>query len=721
MLRIVAILVLFCAGIGKPHAQTTLVKAFPENLLGVYAIDSARCIVHIASSVQQTNDRGLTWKTLISADPDYPGGFSLSIAGCQPMVISMYRSDLGKTYLDLLESADAGATWEAKTVESWRYLPTVYRTQLPVAVHRTPRDSVLLFYDATLFRLTGSVTGNPVDIIPLPDTAVNVAVRNDSVFLATPSGLYLSSDAGTTWNRRFSGIIHEFLISQNQRIVLRTDAVRLLRSDDAGITWDTIPRPIAVNPIRDEKRDIQVTMFDDGDTNRVCMATQSRISVDSFSLWGEGHGIIEYAAGERRWMKMKDSLSFVLYPSGWAHPTVCWAGRGTLLYLFDMKVDAPSEQLSGFDQSTYARRRIRLNWFELDDELWRQGQLERSHNGGPWQPIEVLSPPSSYLTTTYVDTTVMQDWSGSHVYQYRLVKQFTDGSTRIYQSPLISLSNDSVFLDLLNYILPPASTWMHYSDEDGKRHSLMLRSLTEVDALQTNILFRYMIDYVEEEDRQYSLFFLRDDYLLPKALRRFGEFDDRTWVLQVDKTKLGVSPPESRFVRIPRPGDVPPDSIAFDFYPMGTPYELYRREAVYSRNYGLVSSHWIVTNRTTGVVDTTHVLHLAYTTTEVTPPVSPERFQLAPPFPNPFRAGAASWMSATLRCESDAVVRVLVCDLHGRVVRALHEGFLPGGTHILTWDGRDSGGRSLSTGLYFCLFEYPGGTQSRSVFLLSAP
>ena len=81
---------------------------------------------------------------------------------------------------------------------AWRYLPTVYRTQLPVAVHRTPRDSVLLFYDATLFRLTGSVTGNPVDIIPLPDTAVNVAVRNDSVFLATPSGLYLSSDAGTT-------------------------------------------------------------------------------------------------------------------------------------------------------------------------------------------------------------------------------------------------------------------------------------------------------------------------------------------------------------------------------------------------------------------------------------------------------------------------------------------------------------------------------------------
>lgn len=51
-------------------------------------------------------------------------------------------------------------------------------------------------------------------------------------------------------------------------------------------------------------------------------------------------------------------------------------------------------------------------------------------------------------------------------------------------------------------------------------------------------------------------------------------------------------------------------------------------------------------------------------------------------------------------------ISLAMYDLLGRKVAELVSGYKDGGVHTVRWDGRDSGGRSLSSGLYFCLFEF---------------
>jgi hypothetical protein len=65
--------------------------------------------------------------------------------------------------------------------------------------------------------------------------------------------------------------------------------------------------------------------------------------------------------------------------------------------------------------------------------------------------------------------------------------------------------------------------------------------------------------------------------------------------------------------------------------------------------------------------------------------------------PNPFHAGTVIRFS--LDRASEATVRVY--DTAGRAVRTLSEGALPAGAQSLTWDGRDDGGRPVSSGVYW--------------------
>jgi hypothetical protein len=52
-----------------------------------------------------------------------------------------------------------------------------------------------------------------------------------------------------------------------------------------------------------------------------------------------------------------------------------------------------------------------------------------------------------------------------------------------------------------------------------------------------------------------------------------------------------------------------------------------------------------------------------------------------------------------------AAGRVLVCDVAGRVVRALA---VPAGAPSVVWDGRGSSGAALASGVYFARLESPG-------------
>ncbi|MBZ0267587.1 T9SS type A sorting domain-containing protein [bacterium] len=66
-------------------------------------------------------------------------------------------------------------------------------------------------------------------------------------------------------------------------------------------------------------------------------------------------------------------------------------------------------------------------------------------------------------------------------------------------------------------------------------------------------------------------------------------------------------------------------------------------------------------------------------------------------FPNP--AAGPTTLSFALSAEQRVEARVY--DVTGRLVRTLHDGRLPAGSHGLVWDGRERGGRSVGSGIYF--------------------
>jgi subtilisin family serine protease len=74
----------------------------------------------------------------------------------------------------------------------------------------------------------------------------------------------------------------------------------------------------------------------------------------------------------------------------------------------------------------------------------------------------------------------------------------------------------------------------------------------------------------------------------------------------------------------------------------------------------------------------------------------PPRLHLAPAFPNPFNP------STTIRWSLAAPSRVqlVIHDAHGRTVRRLVSGRRPASQDEVVWDGRDDGGRAVSSGTY---------------------
>jgi hypothetical protein len=80
--------------------------------------------------------------------------------------------------------------------------------------------------------------------------------------------------------------------------------------------------------------------------------------------------------------------------------------------------------------------------------------------------------------------------------------------------------------------------------------------------------------------------------------------------------------------------------------------------------------------------------------TEKTP--LPSRFDVSANYPNPFNPETAF----EIQLPRDSRVSVMVFDMRGQLVRSLIEGEQTAGTHRVSWDGRDSSGRSMPSGLY---------------------
>jgi len=97
-----------------------------------------------------------------------------------------------------------------------------------------------------------------------------------------------------------------------------------------------------------------------------------------------------------------------------------------------------------------------------------------------------------------------------------------------------------------------------------------------------------------------------------------------------------------------------------------------------------------------------------------TPGPLPPAVVLGRNYPNPFNPGT------TLDCTlpRDGRVRVTVHDLGGRLVAVLLDEPRSAGTFSISWQGRDSGGRPVSSGLYIAKLEFAGEVRTRAMTLV---
>ncbi|MBN1290495.1 MAG: T9SS type A sorting domain-containing protein, partial [Candidatus Latescibacteria bacterium] len=75
---------------------------------------------------------------------------------------------------------------------------------------------------------------------------------------------------------------------------------------------------------------------------------------------------------------------------------------------------------------------------------------------------------------------------------------------------------------------------------------------------------------------------------------------------------------------------------------------------------------------------------------------SPESIPLIKTYPNPFNPSTT--IEFTL--PESGFATVTIYSLAGQKIRELTADFLPAGTHTLLWDGKDTNGREVSSGIY---------------------
>ena len=92
----------------------------------------------------------------------------------------------------------------------------------------------------------------------------------------------------------------------------------------------------------------------------------------------------------------------------------------------------------------------------------------------------------------------------------------------------------------------------------------------------------------------------------------------------------------------------------------------------------------------------------------------PASFRLAPNAPNPFNP--TTEISFTLPTSTRA--KLVVYNLNGQEVRVLQSGFLDAGVHRATWDGTDTQGNNVATGVYLAQLRAGSRSQIRKMLLL---
>jgi len=95
-------------------------------------------------------------------------------------------------------------------------------------------------------------------------------------------------------------------------------------------------------------------------------------------------------------------------------------------------------------------------------------------------------------------------------------------------------------------------------------------------------------------------------------------------------------------------------------------------------------------------------------------PNTPKSFALFQNHPNPFNPVT----QISYQLPQDCRVRVTIYNVRGQRVRTLYDGRQGAGRHTLNWDGRDTGGRLLSSGIYLYRLEAGQFHQTRKMTLM---
>jgi hypothetical protein len=83
-------------------------------------------------------------------------------------------------------------------------------------------------------------------------------------------------------------------------------------------------------------------------------------------------------------------------------------------------------------------------------------------------------------------------------------------------------------------------------------------------------------------------------------------------------------------------------------------------------------------------------------------------------YPNPFTSSTLIQYSLA----NEAPVNISVYDVGGRKVRELVSGTKSPGTHSEHWDGRDSMGTPVSSGVYWCVLQVGKSTRTRKMLII---
>lgn len=109
-----------------------------------------------------------------------------------------------------------------------------------------------------------------------------------------------------------------------------------------------------------------------------------------------------------------------------------------------------------------------------------------------------------------------------------------------------------------------------------------------------------------------------------------------------------------------------------------------------------------------------HVLVSPDNITDVETPEAPRASYLAQNYPNPFNPTTR----ITFGLAAPGNVSVRIYDAAGRLVRVLAEGMRAAGHYTELWDGRDSRGTAVASGIYFCRLSAGAFEETRKLTLL---